>query len=152
MTHTQWVTHSPTADNGLLCQSEQSSGSLQKSAKRRGSNGLFPLMVKTFCSGGNHTHCRDCTFYIHEMSRRRKRKWDGENEKENGDQTEQEGPPPPPIFMLQGASRWGGADQWTCISVQRCWILCIKVGGCTWRLWCPWTTAAFMLFWKCWLD
>lgn len=85
MNHALWITHSPTADNGgfLSFQPTSASRTVQKGTyrgvqnKRVHSYGLFSLMVKTFCSGSYQADCVNFTFYIHEMSKKWKRKQEG---------------------------------------------------------------------------
>lgn len=121
MTHALWLTLSPTADNGGFHSLQPTSASQSRVQKGAyggvqklfiagvHSWGLFPLMVKTFCSGSNQAHCRDSTFYIHEMRAKDGKESETERMKEEGEEENREEglniplPPLPPI-MLEGAS------------------------------------------------
>ena len=181
MTHALWLTLSPTADNGGFHSLQPTSASQSRVQKGAyggvqklfiagvHSWGLFPLMVKTFCSGSNQAHCRDSTFYIHEMRAKDGKESEMERTKEEGEEENREeglniNPPSPPSNYARReppvaieseaiSLGWRGADQWSSRSVKSCRILCVRRGRVYLKAelrasetqLCPWTKAAFII-------
>lgn len=147
MTHARWVTRSPTADNGGIHSFSQPLPVRAEFRKNAGvhSSGLFPLMVKTFCSGSNQAQCSPHFIFMRwakdgkesEMKRTKE-------EKGNSEKSEQEGLTLLPIHASRSlqlpqkvklSGEGGGGDQWGSRSVKSCRVVqhVEEVGGFIWR-------------------